>query len=264
MTSDPGVPRGYASRVRGGERLVAREDVVDAFVGAGLDGVSGWERALAGSDGPRAGRGRTALERVGGVEVLLKRLRRGGALGALWRDRFFGAARIEANLTIPCAARARGVETPEVVAVVVAREGLGLHRGYVAVAALRGEDAAARLAAGGELPWRRLLGCVRQAHDAGLEHRDLNLGNLWIDADGGAALLDLDGARLAPGPLPERPRIRALWRLERSYRKLGGRDGNVAEVLRRAYAAGDAALERELGRAGWLRRASLAIHEARR
>ena len=99
---------------------------------------------------------------------------------------------------------------------------------------------------------------VRRIHDAGLDHRDLNLGNLLIRGGGRNAevfVVDLDGARLHDAPLDYRPRQRALRRLERSYVKVcraapddesrreiyehyAGEDTELAARLERGFPAG--------------------------
>ena len=65
-------------------------------------------------------------------------------------------------------------------------------------------------------------------HAAGVSHPDLNLRNLLVgdgDAgDGGGPvvhLIDFDRARVYAGPIPTQRRLRDVWRLGRSARKLG-------------------------------------------
>jgi 3-deoxy-D-manno-octulosonic acid kinase len=185
---------------------------------------------------------------------VLKQLRRGGLVGKLWRDRHLGIGRLIRNLTIPAEARRRGVATPAVVAVLCARGPVGLWRGWLAIAALDGEDLLARLRRGvdaGLDDARCALRAVRRAHEAGLEHPDLNLGNLFIDVEGGAHVIDLDGARLRDRALGIGRRSRELLRLERSWlRNLGPRGPRgegVAAWIEAAYAGDDRELARRLG-----------------
>jgi hypothetical protein len=89
---------------------------------------------------------------------------------------------------------------------------------------------------------------VRGMHDRGLDHRDLNLGNLLVRGDGAGGhepfVVDLDRAVLGSGELPFRRRLAALLRLERSYVKIVTRAGAKAPGRERErwyglYAAGD-------------------------
>jgi hypothetical protein len=96
---------------------------------------------------------------------------------------------------------------------------------------------------------------VRRMHDRGLEHRDLNLGNLLLRAAPGrpseAFVIDLDRARVWSGPLPARRRRRGLRRLERSCLKSGhpqAVDPGTRRLLYELYADGDALLAARLAR----------------
>ena len=103
-------------------------------------------------------------------------------------------------------------------------------------------------------------------HDAGVDHPDLNLGNLMVrSGDGGpeAFVIDLDGARLHPGPLATAKRRAALLRLERSYLKRfgGGGSGPADPALWRGwYAAGDAEMAHALAGDRLTERIALALH----
>jgi hypothetical protein len=88
-------------------------------------------------------------------------------------------------------------------------------------------------------------------HGVGLEHRDLNLGNLILraGADGPeASVVDLDGSRLRERPLSFGVRQAALRRIERSCRRTLGAAAAVAaaDAIYAAYAEGDAALAARL------------------
>jgi hypothetical protein len=168
-----------------------------------------------------------------------------------------------ANLTVPRAALARGVATVEPIALLVERGPLGLVRAWLATAEAAGATSLAdRWASGAPSPpdVAAAVAAIRAMHDRGVDHRDLNLGNVLVGADGAALVIDLDRARLHPGPLAFGPRARALSRLERSSVKLLGPAPRAAgRDLRRlwyeAYAGADAALALRLDRArvrsGW-------------
>jgi 3-deoxy-D-manno-octulosonic acid kinase len=263
------VPEGFVASTHAGLTFVTDRRHTEALVRAGLDDPAGWDRRLTEAHG---GRGATAcLELPPAGAARLKRLRRGGLTAALWRDRFAGARRALDNLRVPIEAARRGVATPAPLALLLDRRGPGV-RAWLAVEELQATDLRACFTAGrppSAEELARVLGLVRRMHDRGLEHRDLNLGNLLIRRDGDpqAWVIDLDGARLHPGPLPFGARQRALRRLERSYVKTchpqpasdavrqaiyadyAGDDGELAGRLNRGRRAGRVWIG--LHRLGW-------------
>ena len=94
---------------------------------------------------------------------------------------------------------------------------------------------------------RRGVALVRRMHDAGIVHRDLNLGNLLASRDG-IFVIDLDGASLQ-GSLTASQRFGNLSRLDRSYVKLFGERGPLSHEARRGllaeYCGEDAAMLRD-------------------
>jgi 3-deoxy-D-manno-octulosonic acid kinase len=229
----------------GGVRLYVRRGLEEAVRSAGLDDPQTWGALLArGRRG--SGRGATArldLEAAG--PVVLKRMRRGGVLAPVWRDRYPGLARLEANLRLPLEALRRGVPTAEPAAMLLLSGPPGLYQAWLAMREIpAAADLLALLAAGPVPPpvLETALQAVRTMHDRGIEHADLNLGNVLVqDLAPGLRgfVVDLDRARLHPGPVSASVRDRGLARLVRSYRKNFGERGPLGprptEVLRAAY-----------------------------
>jgi len=270
VTRPAWVPAGFAVEQVPGRVLVARPQHLPALLRAGLLEPSTWDRACPSSEAQ--GRGPTGTLALEGLVLRLKRMRRGGLARHAWRNRFLGTRRLVENLTVPLAALGRGVATVEPIALLVEQGGLGLSRAWLA--ALDVPDAAslaARLLSsspptGGEL--RAVVAAVRHMHDCGVDHRDLNLGNILLPERGsrsGPLVIDLDRAGLYDEPLAIGVRARALRRLERSTVKLLGPTPRAGPVdLRRLwyeeYAAGDAALGRRLARARRFNRWAIALH----
>ncbi len=265
-------PAGFAVRAAGRRTLVARVDLLARVVEAGLGEPSGWQRLVGARPGPpgRGASGRLVL--AGGVSLVVKSMRRGGWVAAIWRDRFLGSARLVRNLTVPIEAMRRGVPTARPAAMLLVVGPPGLRRAWLAVDAIEGaEDLLTRLS--GPRPpredeLRAALRAVRVMHDAGVEHPDLNLGNLLVRTREGAPpeafVVDLDRARLRDGPLPVRKRRAALLRMERSYLKrfgdAGPLPGQRARGWAAAYAGDDPSLAGLLAAPTAIERASLAIH----
>jgi hypothetical protein len=269
MTEVP-VPEGFASRVEGARTLLVRHDLLEDAVEEGLARKARWDEILGEA---RGGPGRGAAARIelrSGARLVLKKMRRGGLVGSMWRERYAGAARLLSNLTVPREVSRRGVATAAPAVLLLEEGPKGLFQGWLGTDEIpNARDLMTRLA---EVPppsreaMTAAATMVRRAHDAGVEHRDLNLGNLLVREDRApeAFLVDLDRARLHPGPLPLALRREALQRLGRSYEKRFGRSGALGADGFRAwcdlYAGEDADLEQRLLRGASLGRVPLALH----
>ena len=188
---------------------------------------------------------------------MLKALRRGGLTSFVWRDHFLGARRLIDNLVIPLEAIRRGVATAAPVALLIERRPAGLCRGWLAIEEIAGaNDLLSWLREGGPPEAAgEAMRAVRTLHDAGVNHRDLNLGNLLLRRRGRRV-----GSRRssstsivpssATSPLPFAPRSRGLRRIERSYVKNFGSGGPLApdagQRLDSLYAGNDTDLSRRL------------------
>jgi hypothetical protein len=253
-------PAGFVVETAGRTTLVAERARAAALVRAGLAEPAGWESRLPPRGLPGAGRGGSAaVELAGAGRVRLKRLLRGGLAGRLWHDRHVGRGRLLGNVGIPLEARVRGIATPAPVALLTVEGPPGLYRGWLAVEEVPDAvDLAARFAAGRPPDREELalvIALVRHMHDRGLEHRDLNLGNLLLRGGSGRAsgawVIDLDGARVRSEPLGARRRRRALRRLERSCLKSGhpqAVDPRTRGLLYELYAGADPLLAARLAR----------------
>lgn len=197
-------------------------------------------------------------------------MKRGGWVGPLWRDRFLGTGRLRANLEAPTEFGRRGLATPAAMAMLVVEGPAFCYRAWLAVEALDGGvDLAARLATPAPAPSElvgQVLAEVRRMHDAGVEHRDLNLGNVLV-FEGRAdpvRIVDLDRVRFHGGPLSFRLRRASLRRLERSYVKEFGDEGPLGpggrDLWYDLYAAGDPGLGRKLRRRRAVGRLWIALH----
>ncbi len=274
MASRIPTPDGCGAIEGDGVILIAPRGMIDELKEAGLHRLESWSGTTAGRRGG-PGRGAVApFELPCGRRLMLKKLRRGGLAARFRNDRFRGTARLLANLTLPVELAARGVATAEPAALLLQEGPSGLFQGWLATAEIRNAIDAMTWLEGAEPAGPGLLNpivrFVRSIHDAGLQHRDLNLGNLMVRPVKGiaenAAVLDLDGARLHGGGVPFRLRMISLWRLERSMVKRFGTRGPLGTDYRRswaaAYSAGDAALARRIMRWWPVGKILLAVHRA--
>lgn len=168
------------------------------------------------------GRGASWFVGEGEKRFVLRHYRRGGALGGLLGDRYpyLGPERSRPWREFRLTAQlfAQGLPVPQPVAARVVPSG-AICRGDLITVRLDAVPLADAIGKGAPVAaaWRAAGRCVARLHGAGLDHADLNLHNLLLDAAGQATLIDLDrGALRAPGAWRESN----LARLRRSLAKL--------------------------------------------
>jgi hypothetical protein len=247
-------------------RLYLRQTHAEALLGIQIQRVNEWLDSHHWS-AVGAGRGATVVMRPGlpgGAPLVVKGYRHGGLFGRLLPARYLSPARALRAIAASDSARRAGVPAPLVVAGAAERAfplGCRLYEVSLEIPGSEPLDKALRLDGGSSAPLppgarsrRRLLieACgrsVRALHEAGIDHRDLNLANL-LAAEGPRGpevqVIDYDGARLG-APLPLRRRLRALQRLYRSAVKLHPRrrPPSLLTQMRwlKAYCGGDRELE---------------------
>jgi tRNA A-37 threonylcarbamoyl transferase component Bud32 len=197
----------------------------------------------------------------GNGEWVVRHYHRGGALGPLLGDRYLrvGTPRPVREFALARALEARGVPTPRAVAAAVYPAG-AFYRGDLVTERVQGAvDLAAVLFGAGSLPARNATPArpvdgvdvpaseamavagtlIRQLHESGLVHPDLNLKNVLIEGRDPprALVLDLDRGRLV-GSVSRRARRRMLnrfWRSVAKWEDLTGR--SLGPAMRAAFQA---------------------------
>jgi len=258
-------PEGFSVSGRG-ELLVALDDHRESLLAGGFDRLDTWRDHLGRGD-VRSGRGATAqVSLESGARLRIKQMRRGGLLETLWRDRFVGTRRLLENLSVPCIARARGLSTPAPVALLLVPGPPGFWRAWIAFEELVGaEDLTSVIGSDAPLTPEEqsgVMALVRSMHDSGIEHRDLNLGNLMLRRTQGPPeffVIDLDRAWAGASPIAFDKRQQALRRLERSLVKQTGRSDGT-DWIYDLYAGKDAELGARLDRGRAAGRRLLRLH----
>ncbi|MHC4263966.1 MAG: lipopolysaccharide kinase InaA family protein [Planctomycetota bacterium] len=230
------LPKGF-ELIRGRRGRLARADAVArALEDAGF-APDGDERELPASD--VSGRHPLGQIECGSMRLLVRRYAHGGLLRWLTGERFADWSRPFDELRLADALRERGVRTPKVVAAraVRARLGVGWRLALVSERVENSTDLATLVESfrrgehdllGLRATIRSLGVMLRQLHDLGLEHVDLQLRNILSapDSEGESELwiIDLDRSRLGR-PLDREKRLANLARLARSAerRSLRGR-----------------------------------------
>lgn len=242
MRSFRSVPEGFTVLPVARGVAVMRQGLAPALRAAGL--AEPWKLRLGELEGGTTGRGPRAVVGVGGGEqVLVKQCLRGGWLARFNRSRYASPARFLRELDVGRRAEQAGCPVLPAIAVVVRPAGLGVRAWSMSRYLADAEDLAVRMQA---LPraadrvalLERVLGALAQLFEAGLEHRDLNLGNVLVRPASGRSpelirVIDLDRARWRGRPLPARAGRRVTARFERSWSKVLGPDGAVPAQRRR-------------------------------
>ncbi len=239
-------PEGWVHAEVAGGWIWAPGEELDALREAGLDRP--WKVVQEREPGAGTGRGATAcVVRRNQCGYFVKHYLRGGVLARVNRDRYFDLARFRRELEVGRRARAAGLPLGEVFAQVFQRARPGWRAWGIAWLVEGGVDLArllerADVADAAEL-WAGALGTLRLMGERGLEHPDLNLGNLvgarregekWV-----FHVVDLDRARFIGDALAPDICDAMLARLERSWVKVFGQEG-VLPARRRAEIAGSA------------------------
>jgi 3-deoxy-D-manno-octulosonic acid kinase len=239
--SRPALPAGYVTGRERGADVVALPSVFQPVL-HGIAQFGTLHDAAAADPDARAftGRGTAYHVRLGDEDAVVRHYQRGGVVARMLHDSYLaaGQARPLRELAASCAARERGVDTPEVLALAT-YPAAPFYRADIATryisdsrdlaACVLGEtraDRAGRLAA-----WTAAGTLLRTAFAAGVEHADLNMRNILI-ADvprPRALLLDLDRAVVHTRATGGAARDRMIARLHRSRRKLESQLGTVTD-----------------------------------
>ncbi len=205
--------------------------------------LSLWRKPSVGKSGPSAQqRGAATYFRHEGREYAYRHYYRGGWPARWIRDRYFwlGLARSRPwrELSLLSEMNRQGLPVPPPVLAVVDRTGLWGYRADLVTGRLEGLSLVEAIRSGQTIDWTRIGETIRRFHDLGIQHADLNAGNIWLAPGGEVYLLDFDRARKHPRGTP-RFFSRSLRRLRRSLEKQPGgtqQAGAWDALIRHGYA----------------------------
>jgi len=181
-----------------------------------------WEQQCAVA-GKAAGRGRVLFLDTEFGATVLKQYLRGGWAARVSRDRYvfsgFERSRPLMEFNILEQLSAAGLPVPEPLAAICRREGK-LYSGSLMTRRIMGAEPLADLIdlrQGDPAMWKKTGACIRQFHDFGLVHADLNARNILVAEDDAIHLVDFDRSRIRKGDAhASRANLR---RLHRSLKK---------------------------------------------
>jgi hypothetical protein len=258
-----GVPQGYAVHRVAATWLVLDTALSRDLVGLRLADPAVRERLFARAQ--QRGRGRTPTVQLGqGRSLVLRRYRHGGLLRWLTGNLLWGPTRALWELEVTARAERSLAPVPHVACVVAWPAAGPLWSALIGTVEVEdGEELLGWMRRTREAPARiaiaRHVGeATRRLHDAGIEHRDLQLRNILVRRAEEHApeaprivVIDLDGASYhGSGGVPVVRRAQNLGRLARSVIKLGLWDDAIGPRERAAFLSGylrrDRSLRREL------------------
>jgi len=221
---------GFQTRRAGNCLLLTRGPLSDLLASGSVLGLlTGGQQSGSSVEGRRS---HAVIDLPGGGKAVARHYAHGGLLRSLTGDRFFGAGRFASEVRVSEHLRARGVNTPEVLGLLVRFAPFGFCRGHIVTRMVEGgRDLLLHLSsrAGKEQmadPRRKreflrtAAEQVRKMHDAGVYHADIHIKNLLLGPGGAVYILDLDRASIqAQLKLPHR--VANLLRLGRSLEKTG-------------------------------------------
>jgi tRNA A-37 threonylcarbamoyl transferase component Bud32 len=230
---------GFESRAEGNMLLLSRGPLAQLMAARPIsDILAKGENAVEGR------KSHTILNLSEGARAVVRHYTHGGILRKITGDRFAGSERFLDEIRASEHLRTVGVNTPEVLGLLVQAGKLGFRRGALVTRMIEGghdlldylkSDAGRRQVADPSVKRtviRAAAGQVRKMHDAGVFHADLHVKNLLLSPDGRVWILDLDRARIME-KLSSSRRLSNLIRLGRSIEKtrldsvVGGRDTYV-------------------------------------
>jgi hypothetical protein len=242
------LPEGWIRTVQDGIEIAARRESLDIVNGA-LRTAGSLHAYAAAQPGalPLQGRGTAWAFPADDGWWVVRRARRGGAMQFLG-DRHLrrGQPRPYRELGVSELARARGIDTPPLLAIAIHPAGL-FYRADIATRFITNSADLAALTLGDhawtaelrQAAWAAAGTLLRTVFDRGLLHPDLNLRNILIARETGglrAWLLDLDRCRIMQR-VTRTARAQTLRRFHRSRRKIEHAAGrSVAEDELRAFA----------------------------
>lgn len=160
-----------------------------------------------------------------GQKMVLRHYYRGGMVARFIRDRYWWQGldntRAWREWRLLAALYVQGLPVPRPVAARVRRHGR-FYSADLVTAYLDGTESLAERLQRAALPaagWRRIGRIVREFHERGVFHADLNARNVLLGPGDGVYLVDFDKG--TQGPVDARRQLENLERLQRSLQKFG-------------------------------------------
>ena len=180
--------------------------------------------------GSAQGRGEAWFLQWDDHDWVLRHFRRGGMIGRLVADMYFGrspeSSRAFREWRLLADLYHGGLPVPRPIAACVEQH-LFFYRADIIIERIPGVRSLAQVLKDQKLPagqWQKIGKCIRRFHDIGCWHADLNAHNILINSDGEVFVIDFDRGRLRQ---PGRWAGKNLERLQRSLKKIARTSGPI-------------------------------------
>jgi len=239
------VPSGYAVHRVADAWLVLRSERAAELIPLRLAHAD--SRRTLFESGPNRGRGRAPSVALGAASrVVLRRYRHGGLLAPLTRSLIWGPERAISELRVCIAAERAGAPVPQVLCVAAWPRVGPFWSALIGTEEVTGALDLEQWTRGSRSSServslaRRVGVAVRRLHDAGIEHRDLQLRNILVrSVSEEVVVIDLDRAHFhGPAGVPMARRAQNLGRLVRSALKRGLWQARIGRRERAAFLSG--------------------------
>ena len=264
LRADTFLPYGFIKIKKGDTNHYIKRGLEDFLLSSKFFTNSGKSLPLDIAEPLKSGRGtafRISIKDIG--NVIVRRYRHGGLFGKIVRDRYLIKHRALEELFCLTTAKIRGVPVPEALGVSERRR----HLLFIPSPFYTAQIATTEIPKSVNLPLflnglsdTKLRGevllragaTIKKMHDAGINHKDLNMNNLLVKTgEDSIFIIDFDRAKIFD-QLTDRLRSRNLKRLLRSARKLAKlgdsiNDNDFLHILT-GYAGRDTALIKRLKR----------------
>ncbi len=237
------LPSGYSFVRKDSTVMILADKHREQLLGAGIEDPQAMVDNSADAVKLSGGRGMTysiPLDvQKGGIRLIIRHYEHGGVFRKVFGDIFIGCSRPLNELAVNCRAIEMGLPVPGAIAVCIKKYfGVFTRNWFISREITMAVNAADWLVGADNMPGVASVGkrksmfsavsdAVRNMHDKGLYHNDLNLNNiLFRESDSGfeVFLIDLDKTRIKT-PMRINRRMKNLLRLNRSVEKLAS--GNV-------------------------------------
>ena len=239
MKPTQNLPAGYEAEQADDRTVVALPEYIEPLVAADMENL------------PAVRHGRSPLRRLalpGKPALLIRRYNRGGLLRAINRDRYSSPARVLNEIRVCREAVSRGVPVAPAVGAIIEKIGKFYRLSLVTCEIEDAIDLGEYINWLPAAPPREVLmekrgiieavgRAVRQMHDAGLYHADLQLKNILVRLSNEGVdvhFIDLDRS-VIDGGLSERLRADNLRRLNRSVMKMQIQPSPIDDDDRRLF-----------------------------
>ncbi|WP_295900258.1 3-deoxy-D-manno-octulosonic acid kinase [uncultured Vibrio sp.] len=193
--------------------------------------------------GSATGRGTTWFVQADMLDAALRHYRRGGLFGKLVSDSYWFTGQEQTRsyqeFVLLSKLRAAGVNVPKPIAARVVRNGLTYRADLLSEKVANAQDLVGILQqnALSEEMYRKIGAEIQKMHNVGVNHTDLNIHNILIDAEEKIWIIDFDKCYVQPGEQWKQSNIGRLKRsFEKEQKKRGiNWDGSAFELIESEY-----------------------------